>query len=756
MAKRKQVKSWKSDTIKPRKMVMRMIDIRRETSNDADRTVEVVIASENPVERYDEDRDDVVREILDMDGIRMRNPDKPQLPIVDSHNRDTIRNVLGSIRGLKVEDGQFIGRATFASDQASQDAYQKLKDGHLTDFSITATPNEIQNIQRGEKGIFRDQEIDGPVDIVSSWTPTDASLVAVGADETSTVRSDLLRSYQQLTREKKPMDPEMLDELRKRGMSEDVTTAEEALKFMLRMEDEELEKEEDETEEEVLEFCKEDEELEKADDEEEIEKADDEEEEEVKKSLVGRALAADNTRRKEIRALCRSASLKRAFADQLCDNPKITLEIARKKVLRKMINRNEVKPANLQRVTVGTSGQERQSAAMRDGLIYRSAQSRQAAGNPFRTEFNADAKPASGFEDYSNMTMMRMATEFLQSNRVQTGRMTNPDIAMAAMGHPGTINRLKQAGTIQRDDAWHVTGTFTNLLVDAMNKSLRDGYDEPTYTWSQWARQGQSVQDMKTINRIQYSEYPDLQDVPEGKRYPEGKTSDAKETYKVQKKGSIFSISWETITNDDLDAVSRVPQMQGVAARRKQNKSVYQVLTANAALADGNALFDQSTHSNDASSAAVISETSLNVAYSSMLTQTNLGGEIIGVIPKYLIVPAAISATALQMVTSQTPPTVGGSAAGTSGTQNLYGVGGGRNLEVIVEPQLDGNSTTAWYLAAANNQVDTIELTFLAGEESPILESEWCLETDVYLYKIRQTWGTAAIDHRGLFRNTGA
>jgi hypothetical protein len=254
---------------------------------------------------------------------------------------------------------------------------------------------------------------------------------------------------------------------------------------------------------------------------------------------------------------------------------------------------------------------------------------------------------------------------------------------------------------------------------------------------------------------MQFSEFPDLQDIPENSKYPEGATSDAKESYTPLKKGRLFTITWETIVNDDLDAISRIPQMQGVAAQRTQNKKVYATLTDNAAMADNVALF-HSSHSNLAGSGTVISKTSLNVAYAAMMTQTNLGGEIIGVVPKYLIVPAAISATADEFVQSTTPPTDGGSAPGTSGTKNIYGPTGNRRLEVIVEPQLDASSTTAWYLAGDSRLCDTVELTFLAGEESPVLENEWDLTKDVYTYKIRQTFGAKAIDHRALYKNPGA
>jgi hypothetical protein len=172
---------------------MRAVSIRAPKGETG--AIKVVVASDNPVERYDDDSDTVVNEILSMDGVEFRTEAR-QLPIVDSHDRSTVRNVLGSVRNLKVVDGELIGEAHFAADEESQIARQKLLDGHLTDFSITATPNKVQRVKRGETAQFNGQTVEGPADLVLSWTPTDASLVAAGADPKSTARRELVRSYQ--------------------------------------------------------------------------------------------------------------------------------------------------------------------------------------------------------------------------------------------------------------------------------------------------------------------------------------------------------------------------------------------------------------------------------------------------------------------------------------------------------------------------------------------------------------------------------
>lgn len=739
------------DTMPEERMVMRFVDIRQETINREAKTVEIVVATENPVERYDLSRGIVVREVLAMDGIEYRGG-RNQLPIVDSHDRSTVANVLGSVRNLRIEGDELVGDAMFAQDERSQEAFQKLLDGHLTDFSVTATPKRVAFVERGTNYTNRRGEtVPGPADIVTAWMPTDASLCATGADERSVVR----RSYTEIPTEiEREMNESLLAALREMGMPEgledpDTVTAWVVGNLNAKTPDmatepvEEIESAEPMplTEEEPM---------------AEVQNADAMASGE---DVIEKALKADQVRRSEIRAACEKAGIERSFADNLCDTH-VPLDIARQKIIEQIGKKNQPlgTPVEGNRVEVTGSGVERFVDACRDGLVMRAVGA--VNGKAFK-----ETKPAEGAESFARMSLSRMAEEVLRQAGAPVQRMTNVDIARASIGCPGTLERFG----IRRDgEAYHVTGSFPNILLDAANKTLLMGYEEAPYTWSMWARQAPSVADFKNINRIRFSESPNLENVPENHDYPEGKASDQKESYKVEKYGSMFSVTWETIVNDDLDAISRIPQMHGVAARRTQNAKVYEVLTSNANLSDGGALFNttaQTTsggHANLASSGAVISVTTLNAAFTSMMTKKGIGSDgtdsqaILNIQPRYLVVPAAISATALQVVGSIADPSVGGSAAGNSNTLNIYGPNGSRPLQVVVEPVLDGSSTTAWYLAADTSQIDTVEITFLQGEESPVLENEWDFKKDGYRYKVRQTFAAKAIDFRGLYKNPGA
>lgn len=731
-------KKGKLPPVKADSVVLRSVDYSSGVSD-------VVIATETPVRRYDEDRGYVVNEVLLMEGVVLR-ANQAQIPIVDSHDDSTVRNIFGSIRGLRVIDGELHGQPSFASDPDAQLICQRMNEGHITDFSITALPLESLFIPHGKSfTTSRGATIEGPAIIHTRWQPHNASICATGADELSTVR----RSYTDLERKViRQMDEALLKQLADMGLPAGMTDPNQVLAWVVgklgtgaaasaepieNMEEPVVPPEEKPEEEKVENMADETE----PEDESKVVEA------------VARALKADGKRRKEIQALCSAHKIERAFADSLCDQG-VDLNTARTKVLERMAT-NPIGQTT-DRVTMTASADDKTFAAARDGLIMRS----------FKTaslRSVAVPAPAPGHEDFLNMKLSRMAELYAEKMGCDVRRMASKDVALVAMGHPGTMNRFR----VQRD-AYHSTGSFPELLLDAANKTLLAGYEEAPYTWEMWARNAGTVADFKALNRIRFSEMGTPQMVPEGTEYPESPMSDARETYKINKYGNMFTITWETIVNDDLDAISRIPAMQGAACRRLQNQAVYGVLTANANMADGGALFNataQTTaggHANLATGSATPTVATLNAAFLSMMTKKGLGltsGVTLNIQPAFLIVPAALSATAMVLVASMSDPAQGGSTAGNSNVKNIYGPNGERPLRIVVDPLLDASSATAFYFAAQHSQVDTVEITFLEGEQSPVLENEWDFDKDLYKYKVRQTFGVAAIDYRGLYKHAG-
>jgi len=444
-------------------------------------------------------------------------------------------------------------------------------------------------------------------------------------------------------------------------------------------------------------------------------------EEEVK-AEVERQLKADKVRRQTILNHCKLAKL----------------ELAQERIIRAMAQQplGAVTGSNL-RVT--ESEQDKFEAAAKAGFTQRCFQ-----GNITKTQ----AEKAEGDSHFKSLGVYRLAEACVRRMGIDPEKHSKSEVARMAMGHKPTLDRVKRAV----GDAYHTTGSFQNILFDGLNNTLRAAYDEAPYTWSFWVRQRQSVEDFKDIHATQLSEFQNLEVVPEGKEYPEKKMSDRRKTYNIDKFGANFSVTWETIVNDNLDALSRIPTMQGTAARRTQEKLVYDTFLSNPLMPDGVALFSASHASGrniTAVSPAAPSETTLDEGFELMSKQVGLNGSLLNLIPSVLLVPQKYSATALRITNSLSFA----QSNGNEGISSLYGVNGVRPLQVVTTALLDNNNTTNWYLIASSSLVDTAEIVFLQGEESPVLENEWTMLSDKWDFKIRQSMGCAMIDHVGFYGN---
>ncbi|OFW10369.1 MAG: hypothetical protein A3H27_10145 [Acidobacteria bacterium RIFCSPLOWO2_02_FULL_59_13] len=209
--------------------------------------------------------------------------------------------------------------------------------------------------------------------------------------------------------------------------------------------------------------------------------------------------------------------------------------------------------------------------------------------------------------------------------------------------------------------------------------------------------------------------------------------------------GKIVAITRQAIINDDLNAFTRIPEMHGRAARRLELDTVWSIITANAAMADGVALF-HANHGNLASSGAAPSVTTLGAGRKAMRVQKAVGGKArLNLRPRYLLLPASLETVSDQLLTQITPAVVSNAVPEWV-----------RGLVPIVEPRLDDNSTSAWYLAAEPGQIDTIWYCYLQGQEGVFLETEQGFEVDGIKLKARLNFGAAAIDYRGLYKDPGA
>ena len=163
--------------------------------NEEDKTARFTATTEQPAMVWDWERFDVINEVLRMDGVVL--PKSGQVPLLDSHSRESVQNILGSARGF--DFGERDGHDSletivrFADDEASQSAFAKVKAGHLTDVSVGYRVLESTWVPDGERAIIDGRDYAGPIKVAKKWELKEVSLTPIGADNLAKVRSEYQR-----------------------------------------------------------------------------------------------------------------------------------------------------------------------------------------------------------------------------------------------------------------------------------------------------------------------------------------------------------------------------------------------------------------------------------------------------------------------------------------------------------------------------------------------------------------------------------
>lgn len=424
------------------------------------------------------------------------------------------------------------------------------------------------------------------------------------------------------------------------------------------------------------------------------------------------AVEGERTRVKEIRAAVRAAKLGDSFADELIEKGH---DIAKcRELIIAEFAKND--PANgtrsAQTATVNADEADKRRNAMENAIIHRAAPDK------------VKAEEMKGNE-YRGFSLLRMAEASIIGAGGSVKGMSNSELARYALG-------LSVRGM-------HSTSDFPIILGNTINRRLQAEYALAPQTFKDWTQRG-SAADFKEITRANLSEIGDFSKIAEGGEYKAVTLTEGKEVYKVAKYGEKIAVTWETLVNDDLGAFNRLPVKIAQAAARKQSDIVYAILTANAAMGDGVALF-HNTHAN-LMTAAAISTDSLAEGRKLMRNMKGKAGkDFLNLSPSILLVGPDKEKEALQYTSADYLPN-------TQSQVNPY-----KSLKIIVEPRLTGNQ---WYLMVTPGVVDTVEYSFLDGEGELYTETRQGFDIDGVEVKARMVFGAKALDWKGMIKNAGA
>lgn len=317
------------------------------------------------------------------------------------------------------------------------------------------------------------------------------------------------------------------------------------------------------------------------------------------------------------------------------------------------------------------------------------------------------------------------------------------------------------------------TSDFPYLFGDVLDRQLLAAYQETPQTYRNYTKVGR-VRDFRTVKR--YSVYGGDQVLPEVKIQQQYKTAPINENspveYAVSKRGRRIPLAWETMMNDDLEALADIPNRFGRAARRSEQKFVTGLYVD----ASGpHASVYTSGNKNIVTSNPVLSLAALQTAVTQLAGRVDETGEPIFIETVELVVPPALEVTGLNYLNAlQVELTEKG---GTSATKLVAANWMKTKFRLNVDHYIPivastANANTSWFLFAnPDNGRAAMQIDFLAGHEEPEIfmkspnatrvgggedAMNGDFDTDSIEYKVRHVFGGASIDPKMSMGSNGS
>lgn len=285
--------------------------------------------------------------------------------------------------------------------------------------------------------------------------------------------------------------------------------------------------------------------------------------------------------------------------------------------------------------------------------------------------------------------------------------------------------------------------TFSNALGDSITRAMVREYNGAD-KWSDWGWLVDvvPVNDFRQQKRIRIGGYGNLPAVAENGAYAAlTSPGDEQATYTPSKRGGTETISLETIANDDVGAIRRIPLKLGVAAARTLYEFIFDFMRTNAAIYDTVALA-HGTHANlgiVALDAAGFAASRLRMKGQTELTS----GKKLGILVEHLCVPDALEEAAFNLF-------VRGTNLDETFVQS-------RKPTVHTIPYwTDAND---WWSVADKSETPLIEVGFYGGRQEPELFVQdlptqgSLFSNDQIKYKIRHIYSGTVLDFRGFDGN---
>jgi len=253
------------------------------------------------------------------------------------------------------------------------------------------------------------------------------------------------------------------------------------------------------------------------------------------------------------------------------------------------------------------------------------------------------------------------------------------------------------------------TQDISNLLSAVVNKFLLNGFNAVESVW-QDVSAVRSVNDFKAINLFRLNGSFKFQKVGNAGDLKLAQGSDYKRSLNAETYGISTSLTRQDMINDDLNALSQIPQRIGRGAALSLNEVIWGEFQGS------NSSYYQSV---TAGSGNALSFDSLSAATTAFRKLNDPDGNPLSIPPRVLLVPPELELTAARLMT--TSALIASSLGSTSSkvVEPSANVLAGR-YRVLVSNYLTSSST--WWLLADAADLPALDVVFLNGQAAPTIE----------------------------------
>jgi hypothetical protein len=253
--------------------------------------------------------------------------------------------------------------------------------------------------------------------------------------------------------------------------------------------------------------------------------------------------------------------------------------------------------------------------------------------------------------------------------------------------------------------AW-ATHSISGILSSTVNKFLLAGFDSVESAWRSISSV-RSVNDFKAINQYRLNGAFSFEKVAPGGELKNAAASDETRTISAETYGIMTSVTRTDLINDDLGALTAVPQRIGRGGALKLNDVFWAEFL-------NDSTFFTTAKGNKKTSATALGLAGLKEALALYRKLKDSDGKPMATQPRVLLTPVDLEITAAELMNS-----IQISSGNTSG-QPSTNVFAGR-YEVVSSTYL--TDTADYYLLASPADLPVMEVAFLNGVQSPIVET---------------------------------